>query len=306
MVAVGVAAASAAFPQPSLPVQLLAIAPLVAVVGLPHGAYDGVLGERLSRPRFGRAWPVVFASGYLGLAGAVVLIWWAMPVVALLAFLCYSAVHFGLEETEGTPAASWADVLALGALPIAMPAAGHPVQVAALFGWLLPAGVGVSPQLVRLAASPPAVAATAWVLARHRRPVHIAMAAVLLTAPPLIGFAVYFCLWHSFAHAASIAAGIDPVRPGAAWKKFVRRSLPATALSAAVAVVAAVWLARSIGIGPATARAVFITLAALTVPHMLLDRLVNPPARTGRRPTPAGRSPARPSSPTTAGTTWPP
>ena len=270
-VALAVAAASVVLPAPPLLVQLCVLAPLVAVFGLPHGAYDGTIAEGLLRPRFGRGWPAVFGVGYLGLAAVVLVLWWAAPVVGLAAFLAYSAVHFGLEDAEGDPAATRPDVLARGALPIAAPAVFHAGDVATVFGWLLPMTHPVAPSLVRAIAAP-VVAVAVTVLARRPRSIGamLPIVAVLLAAPPLVGFAVYFCLWHSVRHASTLAAQIDARHAGRAWATFARRAAPATALTAAAAAAAGLVLARTGRFGPAAATAIFVTLAALTVPHMAL------------------------------------
>ena len=268
-VAVVVTVASLLLPAPALVVQLLVLAPLVAVFGLPHGAYDAAIAEDLFRPRFGRVWPLPFAGGYLGLAAAVVLLWWAVPPAALVLFLAYSAVHFGLEDTEGEATATWPEVLARGAVPIAVPAVLHAADVAAVFDWLLPSTMPVSVPLVRFVAVPVAAVAAGLLVRRWRTVGPLVL--VLLVAPPLVGFAVYFCLWHSVRHASTLAADIDANRPHHAWTAFARRAAPATILSAVAATALAVWLARSAGIGPAAARGIFVTLAALTVPHMALD-----------------------------------
>ena len=72
----------------------------VGILGLPHGALDYLSGRALLARRFGRAWPVPFVAGYLGLAGIVLLGWTLVPVGTLVSFLAVAAAHFGLEDTD--------------------------------------------------------------------------------------------------------------------------------------------------------------------------------------------------------------
>jgi Brp/Blh family beta-carotene 15,15'-monooxygenase len=63
--------------------------------GIPHGAVDHVLDG--SAPSSPRQW-VKFIALYVSIMIAIVAVWWASPTIGLIAFLAYSAWHFG--ETD--------------------------------------------------------------------------------------------------------------------------------------------------------------------------------------------------------------
>ena len=72
--------------QPPLIWQIIALGPLVALLGLPHGALDHRVASALW-PLITRRDHAVFIAGYIGLALAVVVLWIIAPGIALGAFL---------------------------------------------------------------------------------------------------------------------------------------------------------------------------------------------------------------------------
>ena len=93
------------------------------------------------------------------------------------------------------------------------------------------------------------------------------LAILFALTPPLVGFAVYFCCVHSARHIASIMSSLRQ-----------HMSLAAVTVQAAIFSVGS-WLAGAVAIWwladagdpqPVVLRVVFIGLAALTVPHMIL------------------------------------
>jgi Brp/Blh family beta-carotene 15,15'-monooxygenase len=59
--------------------------------GIPHGALDHQIPHGRNQARGG----VWFIIGYLGAMAAVLLLWWIMPLAALIGFLIVAAFHFG-------------------------------------------------------------------------------------------------------------------------------------------------------------------------------------------------------------------
>ena len=76
--------------QPALIWQIIALGPLVALLGLPHGALDHRVATAL--------WPLstlrqhaMFFAGYIALTIAVLALWNIAPSIALAAFLIKKA-----------------------------------------------------------------------------------------------------------------------------------------------------------------------------------------------------------------------
>ena len=127
--------------------QIAVLVAAVALLGLPHGAFDAVIGEDLFRPRLGKCWGVCFSAGYLGLAAAVVGLWVVAPPVALASFFAAAAWHFGTTDARRPDAPSggaWAVDPAAGLRTVllrALPATLTTIALAAAaFAWLTRAG----------------------------------------------------------------------------------------------------------------------------------------------------------------------
>jgi Brp/Blh family beta-carotene 15,15'-monooxygenase len=114
-----------------------------------------------------------------------------------------------------------------------------------------------------------AVVAVAIALAHRRFGASLelaALAALAATAPPLLYFVVYFCGLHSPRHFLDTLNQLD-----LGWRRGVVAALPLTAMTLVVAAFAVGILVHSgVTLGPATVNTVFIGLAALAVPHMVL------------------------------------
>jgi Brp/Blh family beta-carotene 15,15'-monooxygenase len=150
----------------------------------------------------------------------------------------------------------------------------RPEASAAIFAHLAPAeaaaasvAVGGWAGLAALTAC--AGIAGASILRPGWRPGAIEIAAIVAAAwalPPLIYFVLYFCLLHSPRHFRRTARGLG-LSPGQA----LRAAAPATAVTLLGAGLAgAVLLSLGIRAESMTLSVVFITLSALTVPHMIL------------------------------------
>lgn len=253
--------------QPSLNLQLLLLAPLVAILGLPHGALDLPIAEVLW-PLKGWRGKLGFLAVYLALAAAVIVLWIVLPGVALAAFLAYSVLHFSDDWADATSPLKWTG----GMATIGAPALFHPEEVAALFAQLsAPAAAQVTTHLAVFAG---ALALGVFIATCIVRPEARGQAAVeqamlwgiAALLPPLLFFAVYFCGLHSLRHFTVTIQSVPRAR----------RALAISALLSGLVVFVAVMFQFSqptsdLGeTSKLSMQTIFIGLAALTVPHMLL------------------------------------
>ncbi|MGK7297355.1 MAG: Brp/Blh family beta-carotene 15,15'-dioxygenase [Candidatus Wenzhouxiangella sp. M2_3B_020] len=269
--------------------QLALVALPIATLGVMHGAIDPWVGEIVWRHHFGRYSRTGFFSTYLALVAAVVGCWILAPLPTLAAFLAISVLHFGEQDAAAFAGRKDAlGVVVYGAIPVLGPVVGHPAEVATIFGWL----IGVEPvplrQLLVWVAQP---LAAIWLVGAGMLVSRMAMEgvpdlafklfgmAVLLAAmlllPPLIAFAAYFCLLHSFGHLFDMA--VHDAGPWREWTlaQWTARLWPATLATLALGLGGLLLLDRFGGGEEVTvqvqlARIVFCGLAALTVPHVLL------------------------------------
>jgi len=244
----------------------------IIVLGVPHGALDGEAARTVLRPRFGWAWFPVFSIPYLGLSALVLLAWRWAPGLTLAGFLAASVWHFGTEDAE---AGDGLEVIVRGGLPIAMPTMAHPEATAAVFQAVARAPLPQLPDWLWAAAMAWLALAILWagraILRRQGRLLAVPglLAAMFTVLPPLTAFAIYFVGVHAPAHIAALIR--NPVRAPRVRddRSAALLALPLTALTLLIG--AALWPLYG---GAAPDRLLALTLqglAALTLPHMLLD-----------------------------------
>jgi len=287
VISAGLALLGALLPAPSGVIQLIVLATLVALLGLPHGAVDHWQGHALLQPMLGRLWTVGFGLGYLAASGLVLVAWVTWPPLLLVAFLTLAAAHFGSEDWQAAaavpetgPLIRLGDMALRGSIPVLLPIAFHGPETAALFAALLPytsvANTNATVAAVGLITPAYLAALAVAIYTAVRRgnrlvggeiAIHTAVFAAL---PPLLAFSVYFCLWHSPRHSLMVIADAGYADFAAGMKRFVQGAGLLTSLTIAGGAVAWFILQRPFSNADATLQVVFIGLAALTVPHVLL------------------------------------
>ena len=251
--------------SPGVDIALMGI--LIFVLGVPHGAFDVIFAKRLYTLVSWRRW-TVFCAAYSLMAAAVVGIWWLLPAAFLVAFLVVSAFHFSGDLENGTPALVR---LFYGASVLVFPAWFHEGEVARLFGYLASGPFAAQLAVLLHALSLPwsvALGLTLLLQPRQRWATSLEVVSVALlatAAPPLVGFTVFFCLMHSARHT------IRTHRYAAvlSWRDLLKKA--SAPMVACLVAGAALWPRLSgLDFDAAVIQMLFVGLAALTVPHMVL------------------------------------
>ena len=265
------------------PISVAVVVVTVALLGIPHGAVDHLAAAALGGP-FDTSSRGRFTREYVLVMFGVGLVWLAAPTIALVVFLTVSVHHFGQSDLAylGLPrrravAVQWSR----GLLLIGLPLVAHLVVV--------------SPVIERLGGGDPASwawLADRWILwsallvVQHvvvgwalthghldratlaREAITVAaLSTLFLTADPLIGFAVYFGLWHSLAHlfvlADLLGTGPTPLR------SVVRLAAPLSVVSI-LGIVALVVGAAAVDRADLIVPLTFVFVSMLTMPHLLV------------------------------------
>jgi beta-carotene 15,15'-dioxygenase len=244
---------------------------LIALLGVPHGAFDALFGQRLYdlRRAINR---VLFAVAYVSLGALVIALWWIFPLIFLVAFLLITIMHFSADPLPGT---RWISRLLHGGAIIVLPNLWHAEEVLALFRFLVYRDAD-GEALLQLSAAlqwlalPWLAALLACALYELRASLRVstellAVAAVAVVVPPLLAFATFFCAMHGSRHVLRTLdyAGDDALRP-------LLRSVGWAMLVVAAGAVAAFFMQSDTAVDARLVKIVFVGLAALTVPHMLL------------------------------------
>lgn len=267
--------------------QAVALATLVAVVGMPHGGLDHRVGRALLRPALGRWWVAAFAAGYLAVMGMVAAGWWLAPLLTVTGFVALSAFHFGTAEGQPGSPGGLARSALLGGMVVWVPALTQPAEFTRLLTWVVPGGrwpdyILFDPAVrMFLAALLPVAVASAFAASPRCGVRVVTFAAVFAVAPPLVGFTLYFCGWHSGVELYRLARQANPRSVWSGLARVVREAAPLATL--AVLMIAAGGWAVSDGLPliHGLVQTVFIGLSVVAVPHMLLHwvatrRDVNP------------------------------
>ena len=256
-------------------VDLLNLIGLLSIVfiGLPHGAMDGALAIHLgwmNRPLK----VAIFLLSYVGLAALVVVMWLIAPTLGFLIFLAISMFHFGRGDI--VPRAKehqLAEVLMRGGIVLAGISLFHRSEVDSIFEVLVGSDTGIVWLFLQLVGILTLILIPFVLLSmplQERKSASVELVGLLVLfaiAPPLLGFAVYFCGIHSVRHFRHMGSTLN-----SSLRQFhiTRTTLIFSLMTWVVGLLAVANHSSSIGLEPALLQVIFIGLAALTVPHMIL------------------------------------
>ena len=218
---------------------------------------------------------VRFITLYVALAGFVVWLWLAFPVPSLIGFLTISIIHFGLGDARAGPGwFRYVQAVAHGGVVVAGISQSHRLEVDTIFGYLVGGDAAMAWIAIDMASVMIllALAIYAWralLEPKWRQGFFEATLLILMLifVPPLVGFALYFCCVHSARHLCSIWTVVKVAFPR---NMLFAGAILFTVASWGVGAVTFWWCANFMAVESALLRVVFIGLAALTVPHMIL------------------------------------
>lgn len=306
LLTLGVIVVSIMQPALAAEAQLLIGGLLLAVVGIPHGASDYLIFRSLVKQHYEKPQrqQVTFLTYYTFLLLGYALVWFAFPTLAFLIFLFLSFYHFGQSNLNyiTTPYVliRIGSYLAWGAFVILTPVCIHSQEASAI--------------IASMTGEMPTLLAEGWVQALPRDLVVInvwlfcflyfskmialqdflrelvtlfLLTVLFFSTPLLLGFFVYFGLWHSL---GSVLDQVDFVRRQThnlqySYLQYYKDAAPMTILS--FAGMAALWYAQSQGwLGYSLVALLFVTISVVTLPHMLLiERLYERLAARAAPPT---------------------
>lgn len=246
---------------------------MVVMVGLPHGAFDAAVAQCIGGNR--SRWAMIrFACIYMMTALMVVMCWMLLPGICLAAFLLVSMIHFGWGDANAESKPIFAlQAILHGGMAVFGIVNFHPEQVVAVFDMLTDgqSAIAMGVSHIALFVLPilgifNAVLAVRYANLRLRFAELIVVTTLLWLLPPLVGFACYFCFVHTTRHMQHIWQRLKMVLPA---RHLFSQAIGFTLASWLLGLVAFLWL-DSGNIDADILRVVFIGLAALTVPHMIL------------------------------------
>ena len=90
---------------------------------------------------------------------------------------------------------------------------------------------------------------------------------------PILAFTLYFCFLHSIRHSISLIFELDKSF-NVGFKKFIYKAIPLTIVTGIAFLITIFFLNNVYELNEAIYKVIFIGLASLTFPHILLEYLL--------------------------------
>ena len=261
---------------------------LILTIGVSHGALDHLKGKKLltilNIKKF-----YIFYLIYILLALSVILVWTIVPAITLIVFLAVASFHFGKEDTQFliNKSSNLTSILYFfrGLLIIIAPMYFNFDETVTIFKMLLidseqfysSLGFIEKYKIIEIAIGLSALSSIILFL----REFNIKKFAIFLDffsiiilnyyLSPLVAFTIYFCFLHSIRHTISLAIEMDNSNLKNGLKLFAQKALPLTVLTAILSLLGLYFLNNVYELNSAILKIIFIGLASLTFPHILLE-----------------------------------
>ena len=261
---------------------------LILIIGVSHGALDHIKGKKLLK-LFNIKSNYIFYIIYILISAIVIVTWILLPSITLIVFLIIASYHFGKEDTQFliNDRSYFTQILYFfkGFLIILAPLYFHFQETIAIFKLLLIDNEAFYSSLnfietnnvIQIGILCSTLSSIFLFLKNFeikKFVVFLDYFSILILnyyLSPLIAFTVYFCFLHSIRHSISLALELDPNSVINGFKLFIKKALPLTILTAVFSFIALYLLSYSNNLDGAILKIIFIGLASLTFPHILLE-----------------------------------
>ena len=261
---------------------------LILTIGVSHGALDHLKGKKLlsilNIKKF-----YIFYLIYTLMALSVILIWTIVPAITLIVFLAVASFHFGKEDTQFliNKNSNLTSLLYFfrGLLVIIVPLYFNFDETVTIFKMLLIdneqfySGLSFIEKykIIEIAISLSALSSIILFLIEFnfkKFAIFLDFFSIIILnyyLSPLVAFTIYFCFLHSIRHTVSLALEMDNTNLNNGFKLFIKKAFPLTVLTAIFCLVGLYFLNNVYELNNAILKIIFIGLASLTFPHILLE-----------------------------------
>ena len=264
---------------------------LILVIGVSHGSLDHIKGKRLLKI-FDIKNVFIFYVSYILLTIFIIIAWVLLPAISLLLFLIVASYHFGKEDTQflTTNPNSINPLLYFfkGSLIILAPMFFHFDETVTIYKFLLVEDETFYTILDYIETNKilliGIVLSTLSSVLLFIKEFEIKKFVIFLDyfsiiilnyyLSPLVAFTLYFCFLHSLRHSISLIIEIDNLDFNNGLIKFLKKALPLTILTAILCVISLFFLNNIYDLNSSILKVIFIGLASLTFPHILLEYLL--------------------------------
>ena len=261
---------------------------LILTIGVSHGSLDHVKGKKLF-DILNINNIAIFYFLYILVAILVIIIWVITPFISLIIFLLVASYHFGKEDTQFLiNENSYFNQLLFflkGLLIVIAPMFFHFNETIAIFKFLLVDNeifystlefIEVN-KILPIAIILSSLSSICLFLRKFeikKFTIFLDYFSILVLnyyLTPLVAFTVYFCFLHSIRHSITLIYEIDKNDFKNGLKVFGQKALPLTVLTAIFCLIGLYLLNNNYDFNSSILKIIFIGLASLTFPHILLE-----------------------------------
>ena len=274
----------------------LSISPLVClllilIIGVSHGSLDHIKGRKLLKI-FQINNIITFYTSYFLLAVTIIILWVLLPTLLLTTFLVVASFHFGKEDTQflidNNSYLNQFLFFLKGSLVILAPLYFNFNETVSIFKLLLIENESFYQSLnviennnfliIGIVLS----ALSSIILFFKKFELkkftiffdYFSIIIINMHFSPLIAFTIYFCFLHSIRHSISLITELDQENLGNGLLVFIKKATPLTILTATFCLIGLYFLNNNYNLDSAILKLIFIGLASLTFPHILLEYLI--------------------------------
>ena len=258
---------------------------LILILGISHGALDNLKGKKLLY-LFGYRSLFSFYFVYILISLLIVFLWILFPNTVLLLFLIVAAYHFGKEDTVFSFKKKFlmAEFLYFlkGSAVILAPLLFQREKTNEIFEVLnfnvFESQLFNNQFLITFLC----LSFLSSLIISNKKKADLKALMIMdffsliilnLFLTPVLAFTIYFCFLHSIRHSITLIFELDKsFRSG--LKKFINKAIPLTFVTGVMFLIAVYFLNSSYKLDEAIYKVIFIGLASLTFPHILLEYLL--------------------------------
>ena len=264
---------------------------LILILGVSHGSLDHIKGKKLLKILNIES-NYIFYIIYILISVIILTTWILFPSITLIVFLVIASFHFGKEDTQFLiDNRSYVTQLLYvfkGSLIILAPLTFHFQETVTIFKLLLieneifysSLNFIETNDIIKKGIILSFLSSVFLFLKNFEMKKFVifldyfSILILNLYLTPLLAFTVYFCFLHSIRHSISLAVELDQNNAFNGFKIFIKKALPLTFLTAILSFIALYLLSNSFNLDSAILKIIFIGLASLTFPHILLEYLI--------------------------------
>ena len=258
---------------------------LILILAISHGALDNLKGKKLLY-LFGYRSLFYFYFVYILISLLIVFLWVLFPNTVLLLFLIVAAYHFGKEDTV----LSFKEKILIdeflfflkGSAVILAPLLFQREKTNEIFEVLnfnvFESQLFNNQFLITFLC----LSFLSSLVISNKKKADFKALMIMdffsliilnLFLTPVLAFTIYFCFLHSIRHSITLIFELDKSFKSG-LKKFINKAIPLTFVTGVIFLIAVYFLNSSYKLDEAIYKVIFIGLASLTFPHILLEYLL--------------------------------